>query len=175
MRTTKEIIERARKLKKIDFFGFEFADIVMCLSFEDAKQLLSEEQITETNKKEWGDPKPRDRESVLNEIIDYMPFAWGKANDRRGLSAGRSILHMSAWFWLLGEDDLSNFLEDYEYYGKGKLRAICEALGLDWKQWDDGYWSNYESQEGDPPPENVDPLPLKNEELKKYLEERKVK
>jgi hypothetical protein len=77
-----------------------------------------------------------------------MPFAWEKANDCRGLSANRSIEHMTAWLWMLG-DDLADKMDGlYEYYGKPCLRAICEKYGCKWQQWDDGVWRNSEDDDG---------------------------
>ena len=67
----------------------------------------------------------------------YMDFAWDKANSRRGLSAGRSLSHMSAWLWLMGESTAADEIMDNHYnYGKPWLRAICEAFGWDWREWD---------------------------------------
>ena len=73
-----------------------------------------------------------------------MGFAWDKANNRRGLSSGRSIDHMRTWLWLDGKDDLAEQIEDYEYYGKPQLVAVCNEYGIDWKQYDDGEWVNNE-------------------------------
>lgn len=85
---------------------------------------------------------PRDRESILNEMLDYMSFAFEKANNFRGISASRSMSHYSAWTWLIG-DDFGNLL-DYEYYGKDNLVEICEKYGWDHSQWDDGVRLNDE-------------------------------
>lgn len=131
MRTDKEIIERVNAISHSDFFGFESADLITCLPFNSAKPFLKE-GVTE---EEWQ-PDPRDRESVLKRMVDYMPFAWEKANNERGISAGRSMSHYSAWIWLAG-DDLGN-LNRYNYYGKDNLVKICEFYGWDSSQWDDG-------------------------------------
>lgn len=77
-------------------------------------------------------------------MIEYMPFAWEKANNCRGLSAGRSLAHYTAWLWLDGDNEIWPTLEDYEYYGKDKLVEICNYLGIDSKQWDDGIRKNSE-------------------------------
>ena len=90
-----------------------------------------------------------------------MAFAWEKANHRRGISAGRSLDHMSAWLWLLGHDEAADAMLDHDHYGKPRLRAICEAFGWDWRQWDDGRWTNEEQADGLAPPEHVAPLPLR--------------
>ena len=67
-----------------------------------------------------------------------MAFAWGKANGRRGLSAGRSLAHYSAWLWLVGNEELAEEIRKYQFHGKPQLIKICEFLGLDAAQWDDG-------------------------------------
>ena len=86
----------------------------------------------------WADAGivPRDRASVVAGMLEYMPFAWKKANDGRGLSAARSMSHFAAWTWLAG-DDLGD-LTEYEFYGKDNLVRICEHYGWDPKKWDDG-------------------------------------
>lgn len=135
MRTDQEILDRIHERKGIDFFGFEFSDLVCRLSFDAAKPLLSNDADPAT----W-EIVPRDRESVLAEMLIYMPFAWDKANGQRGLSAGRSMHHYMAWVWLAG-DDLGE-LTDYEFYGKDNLVKICEHYGWDHTQWDDGIRTN---------------------------------
>jgi hypothetical protein len=78
-------------------------------------------------------------------MLEYMPFAWDKANDMRGLSAGRSVQHFVGWTWLAGDDELSAWCDDnsnYQHYGKEILVRICEHYGWDWRQWDDGVRTN---------------------------------
>lgn len=133
MRTEDEIVARIESIKDDDFFGWETTDLMVCLSFEKAKPYLKESVSAE----EFANiALPRDRESVVARMRDYMDFAWEKANDGRGLSAGRSMSHYSAWVWLAG-DDLGD-LGEYNYYGKDNLRRICELYGWDADQWDNG-------------------------------------
>lgn len=146
MRTDEQIIAHITKLEDSDFLGFIRIDLLAYLPFEAAKQFLKEEATGD----DWK-VLPRDRESIVAQIKDYMSFAWGKANDCRGLSAGRSLNHMQAWLWMLGEEDAAKSLDDYELYGKPQLRAICEHFGWDWSQWDDGHWKNNEDGYGAPP------------------------
>lgn len=156
-RTDQEIIDRIEVLNEIDPFGFSQPDLILCLPFESAKPFLR----PDTTAEEWGDPKPRDAESVKERMLEYMPFAWEKANGNRGISAARSMLHMGAWLWLLGMDEAADQIQEYEFYGKPWLRAICEHFGWDWKQWDDGRWTNDELADGGPAPEHVTPLAVK--------------
>ncbi len=154
-RTDEEIIARVKKVQQTDAFGFSVGDLVGCLSFERAKEFLKEGTAPE----DWADPLPRDTESVKARMLEYMPFAWGKANNNRGISAYRSLCHMSAWLWLLGHDEAADAITEYDLYGKPQLRAICEAFGWDWREWDDGHWTNDECSDGHAAPESVDELP----------------
>lgn len=140
-RTQNEILVRIEEIKKDDFFGFETSDLIEYLSFENAKQYLKDN----VTKEQYNE----DRQSIVPKVqmIDYMPFAWEKANNFRGLSASRSMSHYRAWLWLDGDNELWKTLEDYQYYGKDKLVEICKYLGIDASQWDDGIRKNSESEE----------------------------
>lgn len=135
MRTDSEILSQIEKVREFDFFGTQVGDLICRLPFEVAKQFL----VDDAKAEDWK-VLPRDRESLIAEMLDYMDFAWGKANGERGLSAARSLAHYAAWVWLAG-DDLGNLLE-YEYYGKPNLIKICEHYGFDHTQWDDGVRKN---------------------------------
>lgn len=150
-RTTKEIKARVRKLKKTEFLGFQSADLLSYLEYADAKPFLTKAATID----KWGKPASRDHGHVYDTILQYMVFAWDKANNRRGLSAYRSLEHMTSWLWMIGYDvDFS----DYDHYGKPQLRAICEHFRWDWSMWDDGWWTSDELAKGDKPPETVPPL-----------------
>ena len=153
-RTDQEILDRIEAVKKEDLFGVEFDELALRLSFKAVHHLLREE-VKETDWKIRG----RDEETLLAEMLDYMPFAWGKANNCRGLSAARSLSHMRGWLFLLGHSDaVLEKIGNYTHYGKPHLRAICTHYGWDWKQWDDGFWRNDSDEKGDPPPETVPQL-----------------
>lgn len=137
MRTDDEILARIEARKEEDFFGFELPDLLIRLPFEKARPHVSDE-ITEAG---WT-TLPRDRESVLKEMHEYMSFAWDKANNCRGLSAGRSMCHYMAWVWLVGDEEVFGDLTDYQYYGKDNLVKICNHYGWDSSQWDDGERTN---------------------------------
>lgn len=138
-RTQKEILAKIDEWENQDWMGTKRSDLIDYLSFENAKQYLKE-GVTE---KEWTE---RDLLTPAEEIEKYMEFAWDKANNFRGISAGRSLEHMMAWLWLDGQDEFlkENDINNYEYYGKPQLVAICELYGLDSKKWDDGVRSNSE-------------------------------
>lgn len=137
MRTDDEILARIEARKEEDFLGFELPDLLIRLPFEKARPHVSDE-ITEAG---WT-TLPRDRDSVLKEMHEYMSFAWDKANNCRGFSAGRSMCHYMAWVWLVGDEEVFGDLTDYQYYGKDNLVKICNHYGWDSSQWDDGERTN---------------------------------
>lgn len=155
MKTDQEIKARIRELESTDFFGFIRSDLIEYLPFDDAKEYFKEGVTSD----QWT-PRPRDHASVVAQILDYMPFAWDKANNCRGLSAGRSLNHMQAWLWAAGEDAAAEGIDDYSMYGKPQLRAICEHFGWDWRQWDNDEWTNNEGHRGSPA-DSILPVELK--------------
>ena len=149
MRDIKKVMERANK---IDPFGITMADPVEFMTFEQARPYLTEDAIEkyESGKEKWTYEKYTP-ENVSNKIKDYIEFAWDKANDGRGLSAYRSLLHFSNWFYMFGNepcDELAESLLDYEYYGKPWLVIISELLDIDWRKYDDGWWTNCDLCDG---------------------------
>jgi len=133
-RTQDEIVARIKQQQSGDFLGFEVGELIPYLDFKHAKEFLK----PEATEKEW----PKIDKTPKEQMIEYMDFAWGKANDMRGISAGRSIDHYSAWLWLDGNEALSEEIQDYQYYGKPQLVIICEYLGIDHLKWDDGERTN---------------------------------
>lgn len=145
MRTQDEIVAKI-KAEENDFFGHKRADWLAHLPFSAAKEFLKPEATEEG----WKFDAPTE-EKIRASILGYLPFAWDKANGCRGLSASRSIEHFCAWFWLLGDDEFSDYLDagdDYQFYGKPQLVKISEKVGFDWRQHDDGRWANNESEQG---------------------------
>lgn len=130
-RTDAEILARIKEVDGCDWLGTQVGELVTRLSFPAAKPLLK----PEAEEADWTQ-YPRDRDSILKEMLDYMPFAWEKAKNCRGISANRSMDHYAAWIWLLG-DDVGD-LQGYEFYGKDNLVKICDEYGWDTLQWDDG-------------------------------------
>jgi hypothetical protein len=143
MRTQDEIFKRLKDREANNLLGFETSVYIQFLSFEYAKPLLKPETTQEIWYKIYN--KTASKEVILSEMLEYMPFAWEKANDCRGISANRSIGHFEAWLWLMDDGFIDEFNAiEYEHYGKEKLKAICEKYGFDWKQWDNGVLTNYE-------------------------------
>lgn len=140
-RTQEEILERFYQRKGDDIFGFEVTEYLTALDYSHALPFLTPEATEQS----WL----KNSMSVRDTMFDYMPFAWEKANNFRGLSSGRSIQHYIAWLWLDGQDALAEKFcqQPYEFYGKDYLTEICALYGWDAAQWDDGVRQNSEYDE----------------------------
>lgn len=126
MRTQDEILAH---IKEVDsFLDFQESTLMEFLDYKNAKPYLKDE-VTE---EEWK--KAQNLDPVWH-IRDYMPFAIEKASNHRGISAGRSIEHMRAWLWLLGDDETLAFADadqNYPNYGAPILKKICEKYQIEW-------------------------------------------
>jgi len=122
MRTQEEIVN---KIKADDgMFSFIPEVLIGFLTHENALPFLDDEWKDKAA--EWI-AKPQDRDAIINEMMEYVEFAWEKCLDHRGLSAGRSVSKMRGWLWLLGDDEALAFAEDdnnYSNYGAPILRHI---------------------------------------------------
>lgn len=134
MRSQQEIVDKIKEVEGDDLIDFKADFLLHYLEFEHAKPWLMEG----ASKILWGNPMPSDDQSILEEMENYMEFAWDKANNFKGISAARSISHYEIWMWLIGDEEIFDTLPDYEYYGKPILKAICEHYGWDYSKWDDG-------------------------------------
>lgn len=146
MRTQEEIVARINDQASEDFLGTQRSELLSRLDWSHAKEFLK----PDLQEEKWG-PLPLSREDheVRRSALEYLEFAWGKANDCRGLSAQRSIDHYRAWFWLLGDEEMMAELgKGHAMYGKPQLVKISEKLGVDWRKFDDGRWHYYEGDDG---------------------------
>lgn len=123
-RTQEEILKKIQEVESSDFFGVMSSDLIDYLDFDNAKKFLKDG----VTKEEWD---AIEKKTPKERMIDYMDFAWDKANDERGLSAARSMQHYEIWLWLDGDEELHKTLEFYTNYGKPQLMEICKYLGLD--------------------------------------------
>lgn len=129
MKTQEQLIERYQQVADNDFFGAKRGDLAKYMTRESLAAVgapVSDDQAHLIG-------KPLTRDAVLAEMHNYMTFAWDKANNERGLSAGRSINHFEAWLWLLGDEEALAFAEDaenYPDYGRPILHYICERFGF---------------------------------------------
>lgn len=127
IRTQEEIKERFEASN--DMLGTQQGDLIKYMTFENAKPYLIDEYVkqVEDGEKEWiqnTDPK--------KDILDYMDFAYDKAEGERGLSAGRSMLHFKTWIWLDNKefyDEIIDMIDNYSNYGIPTLNKIAEHYG----------------------------------------------
>ena len=129
LREQKEIVAQAHVLlEKHMFAGQVLMDLLVVVDFENAKEFLVDDATAE----DWKTNKYT-REYVLEEMKDYLSFAYEKADNQRGLSAVRSLLHFDCWLFLLGEDDakaasIREGLFDGDDYGIESLDEIRAAF-----------------------------------------------
>lgn len=124
-RSQDAIVAELERIRDEDVFGFKSSVLINYLEYERVKPYLR----TVPTKDKWYQ-YPLDREFTLGLMRDYMPFAWKKANDGRGLSAGRSLAYFSAYIWILGDESIFGDLETYSDYGKAHLQRICNHYGF---------------------------------------------
>ena len=142
MRTQDELIARIEATKGTDFLDWERLQYIRFSDFEHAKPFLKEGVTA----KQWI---PDDMTQIKDIMVDYMAFAWDKANGCRGLSTCRSIYHYVAWLWVDASEEaivLSKTIKNYDYYGKPQLTQICKYLGIDVSQYDNGIRGNTEKE-----------------------------
>lgn len=130
MRTIEEI---KTKLEEVlddphDFFGARSERLITALPYADAVPFGLNPNITEEG---WAERSTLTDEKVTAAFLDYLPFAMEKADNHRGLSAARSIQHMEAFVFLLGDDsDVNDFSNlDYTPYGVPMLRWMTDRFG----------------------------------------------
>lgn len=146
MRTEEEIIKKAEHEKEhgMGIFGITY-DYLTYLSYEKAKEV--EPNLTEADWKDFR--REYTKESVIEEIKDYLPFAYEKAEGARGISSNRSIAHFQAWLWLIEDEELFEFALDddnYPMYGFPILQRIAEKYEPKLKR----DHSNIRNRTGDP-------------------------
>lgn len=128
MRTQEELVARVKKRIGEDTFGFEVDSYLPFLEYVHAKPYI-ENGVTEAD---WDKIK-LDPANVRQTMKDYLPFAWEKANDKRGLSAGRSMSRYVAWLWIDNTPQaqalIDSDLENYCDYGMSNLEKIGQLLG----------------------------------------------
>ena len=141
---TKEFVKRnhleinldtARKLyrKEPGFLDFAREIAMLFLPFDEIKHDLREEYRAKIESGEDAWPQVFSVMEAAQDFLDYMVFAWMKANDERGLSAWRSISKLATWMRILSRSDVADVLEDldnFDPYGKPALSKACEMLGI---------------------------------------------
>lgn len=126
MKSFEQIVKRIRYLENEKFRDiFETrADLISYLPYELAQEF--------TDLDEAGFNKVKtlyNRENIIKELVDYLSFAFEKAENQRGLSANRSIAHFENWLFVLEDQELYDFTsnhENYREYGLPILMKIKE-------------------------------------------------
>lgn len=132
MRSQTEIVDRFNKAD--DFMGTQKSDLVEFMNFKNAKPYLNEEYVKQV---ESGKEKWEVKTDAKKEILEYLDFAYQKAEDERGLSAGRSMLHFKTWIWLDDEkfyNEIIDMIDDYDDYGIPTLDKISKHYSFNRKK-----------------------------------------
>ncbi len=144
-RTDEQIVARIKEIGPEDMHGVERSRLLEALPYAKAKQFLGAD--APHTEETWEVERTKNAESATAQIKGYLEFAWGKANDSRGLSAQRSMAHFKGLLYLIGpeQDDLRQWIgspEHFAYYGKPALVKVSELVGFPWRDHDDGEWRN---------------------------------
>jgi hypothetical protein len=135
-RTNEEIAVFLRqRVEEPILFDFCSSDLMAYLSYPYAKEFIKPD-VTE---EQWNaalptTALPRDEAGLRAAIREYLPFAFDKCDNERGLSAIRSIQHFEAWVWLLGDEEAIAFLansDNYEPYGRPMLQYLDNRYSAD--------------------------------------------
>lgn len=146
-RSEAAILARIAATEGADFLGVIRGDLIEGLSFASAKPYL-QDSVTED---QWN-MAAAEFKPPLDQAREYLAFAWEKANNCRGISAGRSVQHFESWLWLAGADGFDAVsVTEYRFYGKPNLVIASTALDVDWRAMDDGRWDNFEGSDGSRP------------------------
>lgn len=135
--TQDELAQQVRISQKRDLLGFETHEYLEYLDVEHFREFARKDADLSNF------PKPQyDKAKLLKRMKDYMEFAFDKANNYRGISSKRSVMHYVAWSWLAGDKEFSGqiqneFENNYNAYGKDILCMICNHYSWDSMQWDD--------------------------------------
>lgn len=72
-------------------------------------------------------PEPFTEESVKCKLKADLAFAFEKALNKRGLSAGMMVIVVSMWVWILGDTENigADPEKDYAQYGLPYLKAVA--------------------------------------------------
>lgn len=124
IRTQEEILKRFEEVD--DLLGTQKSDLIFYLTFDNAKQYLNPEYV---QKVESGEETWEQKTDPKEEILDYLEFAYDKAHNQRGLSAGRSMMHFRTWIWLDDDEfynEIIDLIDNYTSYGLPALDKIAE-------------------------------------------------
>lgn len=131
LRTGAEIATRIEAIGDDDVLGFRREALAQFLPFDDAEAVRN----PEVTREEWDKLTPElTRENVQKQLLDYLNFAFEKAINERGISAGRSIQKLGEWLWILRDDEAAAYINDdayYEPYGAPALKWLAERYEVE--------------------------------------------
>lgn len=129
IRTQDEILARINYLAdnapSEDFLGFRQEVLIGALDLEHVNVLAAARGADEIPAADY------ESAAQIEAALSYLEFAWGKAADHRGISAGRSVQKLAEWAWLFGLDDVVHQMTEgpYQNYGAPALKVFAEAMG----------------------------------------------
>lgn len=127
MRTQEEILARFKKVD--DLFNTQKVDLIDYMTFENAKPYLQEDYVLKVDS---GEEKWDMNDDPKKEILEYLDFAYEKAEGERGLSASRCMAHFRTWIWLDDDkfyNEIIHLIDNYTDYGIPALDKISEHYG----------------------------------------------
>ena len=127
MKTSKELAQIFRSIESADVLGFFGSVLIPHLEYVDAKGWLKD-GVTSEDWIELQTDVPLTRDDIIEEMRDYMEFAWDKCEGERGISASRSVDKFAAWLLIL-DDELWKELQtgrDFCPYGAPLLAKISQ-------------------------------------------------
>ena len=106
-------------------------DLGRLASFMTKEQLTAKGLKLKNPDQDWT-PKEFTREAVIDCLKSDLAFAFEKALDKRGISAGFMYAVVKMWMWVLDEhEDLINWPDsDYAQYGLPFLKAVALRYDL---------------------------------------------
>jgi hypothetical protein len=129
MKTHADIVAKLKERQEKTILPADFMSDVLVeyLGFDDAILFIQfVAKSDEDARSEWR-PLPLIYDEIVSTMRDYMVFAWGKVQDHRAISAGRSVQKMRAWLWLLDRDSEIDW-NRYRNYGAPILQQICNLF-----------------------------------------------
>lgn len=122
MKSINEVIEFTKVEGAKALFNFYVDPLTEFMSLEVAN---SSGLFKDLSEEDWAHTvKEYNRDNVLMSMKDYLPFAFEKAREERGLSASRSIQKMRTYLFMLNDIELCSEIEDYTDYGLPQLEKI---------------------------------------------------
>lgn len=129
IRNQQEIMDRFNSEESKDLFGTQMTDLLGFMDYENVKPHLIKEFIEKVEK---GEEVWTPKTDAKKEILNYLDFAYEKAENQRGLSAGRSMLHFKTWIWLDDDkfyNEILPLIDNYTNYGIPALDKIAAHYG----------------------------------------------